>query len=245
MLTNGGLRTCLRTREGEMHPKSGVGTESTRRFRGGSTQTPPSLAARKPALTAVGCLLTIALLGGCAFAPPRVPVARYTLAPVAVQTVAALPPLQVTVQAAPWLDSTTQHYRLLDDDPLRIRRYAQSQWADKPTALLLARLHAAGEGSRETSGQPLRVTLRLTDFTQTFTRTLESVGRGGMQPEGLSAMIRRHDKTAGLAPFTCLLEDAHAEIVSPCRRLRWSYPDRQRVGRRFAPCRIDHQSGHD
>lgn len=177
MLTNGGLRTCLRTREGEMHPKSGVGTESTRRFRGGSTQTPPSLAARKPALTAVGCLLTIALLGGCAFAPPRVPVARYTLAPVAVQAVAALPPLQVTVQVAPWLDSTVQHYRLLDDDPLRIRRYAQSQWADKPTALLLARLHAAGEGSRETSGQPLRVTLRLTDFTQTFTRTLESVGR--------------------------------------------------------------------
>ena len=95
MLTNGGLRTCLRTREGEMHPKSGVGTESTRRFGGGSTQTPPSLGVRKPELTGVGCLLTIALLGGCAFAPPRVPVARYTLAPVAVQTVAALPPLQV------------------------------------------------------------------------------------------------------------------------------------------------------
>ncbi len=183
MLTNGGLRTCLRTREGEMHPKSGVGTESTRLFRGGSTQTPPSLAARKPALTAVGCLLTIALLGGCAFAPPRVPVARYTLAPVAVQTVAALPPLQVTVQAVPWLDSTAQHYRLLDDDPLRIRRYAQSQWADKPTALLLARLHETAGLHRETRGQPLRLTLRLTDFTQTFTGEQLSLGRVAFQAE--------------------------------------------------------------
>lgn len=144
----------------------------------------PSLAARKPAFSRVGLLLTIALLGGCAFAPPRVPVARYILAPTpAAQTVAALPPLQVTVQAVPWLDSTAQHYRLLDDDPLRIRRYAQSQWADKPTALLLARLHTAGDGQRETSGQPLRVTLRLTDFTQTFTGKLESVGRVAFQAE--------------------------------------------------------------
>jgi cholesterol transport system auxiliary component len=48
-----------------------------------------------------------------------------------------------SVQAPVWLDTTEIHYRLLHDDPTRLRAYAQNRWIAPPAALLEQRWREA------------------------------------------------------------------------------------------------------
>lgn len=97
------------------------------------------------------------LATGCSLRPaPRAPVAHYDLGPAAP---ASARPDEALVRAVfvvhepsgpLWLDGGDMTYRLAYDEPGRIRRYANSQWAVSPLGLLGDRLrvHLAVRTSR-------------------------------------------------------------------------------------------------
>jgi cholesterol transport system auxiliary component len=89
------------------------------------------------------------LLAGCSLRPaPRAPIATYDLlsrpADAGGATDAALPVVFVVHEPTGplWLDSGSMCYRLEYDDPGRLRRFANSQWAVSPLRLLGGRLRA-------------------------------------------------------------------------------------------------------
>lgn len=96
-------------------------------------------------------------LSACSLTPPR---------PVALHDFGLLPTAadggkSVVVTAPPWLQDTRLRYRLLFDDPTRIRFYADHRWIAPPPVLIQQQLSAL-----ITSPYRLRIALR--DFEQIF-----------------------------------------------------------------------------
>jgi cholesterol transport system auxiliary component len=89
-----------------------------------------------------------ALLGACSLGPaPRAPLALYDLGTPAERSVGPaerLPFVFVVHEATgpAWLDGGDVVYRLAYDEPQRLRRYANSQWAVSPLTLVGERLRA-------------------------------------------------------------------------------------------------------
>jgi cholesterol transport system auxiliary component len=100
---------------------------------------------------ALFCALLTLLVAACSLRPaPRAPVGHYDLGPPAFATQGApsqTPLRAVFVVPEPsgpiWLDGGDMTYRLAYDEPWRIRRYANSQWAVSPLSLLGERLRAS------------------------------------------------------------------------------------------------------
>lgn len=84
--------------------------------------------------------------------------------------------LGLEIKAPQWVDSRDIEYRLLYENPLRLRSYATSHWAGAPGPLLAQRLRqqlGLGGGS----GQPLcLLRLELQEFSQVFDTPQRSRG---------------------------------------------------------------------
>jgi len=100
----------------------------------------------------IGCRAVVALLAmvgaaGCSLRPaPRAPVAAYDLEAAPAPAPGVPPSLDKVIvvydpSAPNWLVGRQMRYRLAYDDPGRIRRYANSQWASSP-------IMAVGDGLR-------------------------------------------------------------------------------------------------
>jgi len=133
----------------------------------------------------------LAVLAGCSLRPaPRAPIATWDLIghlPAPRPAVAEPLPVVFVVHepAGPlWLDSGSMHYRLGYEDPARLRRFANSQWAVSPLKLLGQRLRAAlalsaaGGGAVPDLGIPADYSLRVVveDFGQVFDSPSSSRG---------------------------------------------------------------------
>lgn len=115
------------------------------------------------------------LVAACAAPKPAPERALYDLGPLPEAPRAAVP-LRVEVILAAWLDGADIAYRLDYDDPARLRLFAGSRWAGRPSQLFAGRLAA-----RAAAG-PARCTLRveLDDFAQRFaSATASSVRLSG------------------------------------------------------------------
>jgi len=97
-------------------------------------------------------------LAACSLGPgPRAPLARYDLgaAPAGPAREAVRLPFLFIVHEASgplWLDSGDMIYRLAYDEPERLRRYANSQWAVSPLTLVGERLRARLAARSERGG---------------------------------------------------------------------------------------------
>lgn len=111
-----------------------------------------------------GFVAALVLLAACATPKPAPERVLYDLGPVGDATVAPLA-VRVDVQMPGWLDSADIAYRFEYDDPARLRYYAGSRWAGRPSLLLANRLSA-----RLGNGGPAKCTLRLEidQFEQRF-----------------------------------------------------------------------------
>lgn len=116
-------------------------------------------------------LIATCLLAGCAggghnASPPEVydfglPVARLAVD-------ARWANVALEVSASPWLDSREIEYRLLYEDPLKLRSYSASRWAAAPRLLLSQRLRQ--QLGLVGAGAPAACLLRLDlqEFSQVF-----------------------------------------------------------------------------
>ena len=90
----------------------------------------------------------LAVLGACSLGPaPRAPLALYDLGARAdrgVESAERMPFVFVVHEPTgpPWLDGGDILYRLAYNEPLRLRRYANSQWAVSPLTVVGDRLRA-------------------------------------------------------------------------------------------------------
>lgn len=86
--------------------------------------------------------------------------------------------IALEVKASPWIDSPAVEYRLLYDDPLRLRSYADSRWVGSPPLLLGQRLRQelgfAGASGQSAANCLLR--LELQEFSQVFDTPRSSRG---------------------------------------------------------------------
>jgi cholesterol transport system auxiliary component len=115
------------------------------------------------------CILIAVVCGlaACAGAPKVPERAVYDLAiPAEPATVPVEAPLRVTLTLSSWFDSGEIAYRLLYDDPWRLRAYAASRWAGRPSQLIAARLK-----ERLSQGTPrCSVRVEVDEFAQHFVR---------------------------------------------------------------------------
>lgn len=115
------------------------------------------------------------------------------LSPVLTYDFGVSPPLQSTrtswsdlaleVRSPSWFDSLGIDYRLNQDDPLRLREYADSRWAVNPGVLVAQRLRRFLGASSLAGGMPAACLLRvdLQEFSQVFESLSDS--RGLLQGE--------------------------------------------------------------
>lgn len=94
-----------------------------------------------------------------------------------------LPGLALEVRSPSWFDSLGIDYRLNQDDPLRLREYADSRWAVNPGVLVAQRLRQSLGASSSLGGMPAPCLLRveLQEFSQVFESSSDS--RGLLQGE--------------------------------------------------------------
>jgi cholesterol transport system auxiliary component len=72
------------------------------------------------------------------------------------------------VTAPSWLAGSPIHYRLLYDEPTRLRAYAQNVWVAPPAEMLRQRLQVAFDRSGAQAAPARRLRVRLLDFEQEF-----------------------------------------------------------------------------
>jgi cholesterol transport system auxiliary component len=109
------------------------------------------------------------LFAACAGAPRAPERSLYDLGsePVAGR---AVPPLRIELTLPVWLDNGEIAYRLLYDEPSRLRAYAGSRWAGRPGQLIAARLKERfATGSARCS-----VRIEIDEFAQHFARSDQS-----------------------------------------------------------------------
>ncbi|MDE2149234.1 MAG: membrane integrity-associated transporter subunit PqiC [Gammaproteobacteria bacterium] len=117
--------------------------------------------------------IALLALSACSLAPPHAQSPQYHDfgPPVAAraQTGASVGLREVTAPA--WLDSGAIHYRLLADDPTRLRAYARQRWIAPPAELLAQNLRE----QLPAEGRPRYwLQLRLARFEQDFDGTAQS-----------------------------------------------------------------------
>lgn len=150
-------------------------------------------------------LVAVALLAGCSALELRPkPMAFYDLGlgPAAVLP-AALSPLAVDVNAAPWLGASVMQYRLNWNDPDRRRAYSEARWASPPAEMLHVTLQRGlnvGAG-----GIQCRLHVDLYEFHQLFESATESsvevVLRAGLlRPRSDKAFAAREFRVREAAP---------------------------------------------
>jgi len=137
----------------------------------------------KPAGTPLGLVLVIfaMALAGCALTPPSQELpASYDLGPLPrherAQPVLSATLLLPDVATPSWLDGPGIVYRLVYDEPARLRTYAKSRWKAPPAALLSQRLRghfaAATQRGIVTGDDGARadymIRVELEDFSQIF-----------------------------------------------------------------------------
>lgn len=111
---------------------------------------------KKPPTPSPAICLVLAL-SACSLTP-RQPPALHDFGP---PSAAPIGGIQITVTAPPWLQDTRLRYRLLYQDPTRVRFYAHHRWI-APPPLLLAHSFA-------TPSSPFyRLRVYLLDFEQVF-----------------------------------------------------------------------------
>jgi cholesterol transport system auxiliary component len=189
-------------------------------------------------------LVVASLLGaGCSLGPaPRAPLARYDLGTPPdpnVEQVGRMPFVFVVHEPTgpSWLDGGDMTYRLSYDEPERVRRYANSQWAISPLGLVAERLRK-GLGARSERGGALpdigipadywvRVTVE--EFSQVFDapgvargvvrlRVVLTKGRAHafVAQQGFFAQIAAGtpDARGGVVALKSALDDAVAQITA-------------------------------
>jgi len=127
------------------------------------------------------CLVGCVLLAACAAGPRTAPPAEvydFGLPAARLAEGAGWSKLALEIRAPYWFDSLSIEYRLLYDNPLKLRSYAASRWAGAPGLLLAQRLRQqlgllSGSG-RTAVGCLLR--LELQEFSQVFDTPLLSRG---------------------------------------------------------------------
>lgn len=124
----------------------------------------------------VACLLA-ACAGGARKAPPA-DVYDFGMPVQHLADVGQWSNLALEVKVPYWFDSLAIEYRLLYDDPLKLRSYAGSRWAGAPGLLLAQRLRqqigVVGSGGQTATNCLLR--LELQEFSQVFDTPLQSRG---------------------------------------------------------------------
>lgn len=94
----------------------------------------------------------------------------------------AMPALAVTVEQAAWLNGLAMHYQL-DASLPQLARYRDSVWADRPAALLAARLRQRLSTIPVAAGAPWSLRLYLDRFEQVYQADLSSRGEVRWQAE--------------------------------------------------------------
>ncbi|MGH8282516.1 MAG: ABC-type transport auxiliary lipoprotein family protein [Gammaproteobacteria bacterium] len=119
----------------------------------------------------------VLLLAGCSILPQQSsPPALHDFGPpanTAPNSTQAKGLVDEAVTSAAWLTDTAIYYRLLYDDPTRLRAYADNRWIAPPAELLQTRLQMvfnhAGANTEPPSGTArYRLHLELLDFEQVF-----------------------------------------------------------------------------
>lgn len=89
-----------------------------------------------------------------------------------------LPGIALEVLAPAWFDSLAIEYRLLYEDPLKLRHYTASRWAGAPAQLLAQRLRQqlGLTDSRAPSATRCLLRFELLEFSQVFDTPQESRG---------------------------------------------------------------------
>lgn len=159
-------------------------------------------------LSWLGLLVSISL---SACTTPSVNESRYRLLPPASTANTrspALPALTVQIEQAAWLNGSAMHYQLSGSTPALLR-YRDSLWADRPAALLAARLRQRLSTIPVAAGAPWSLRLYLDRFEQVYQPDLHSQGEARWQAElrdSHGALRARHTFSAS-APAS----QAHAE----------------------------------
>ncbi len=121
------------------------------------------------------------LLGACAAlllsacgalpTPPALPALHDFGPPPASRSAPAADIVVDAVDAPSWLADPQIHYRLLFDEPTRLRAYAQNLWVAPPAELLRQRLQVVFDrsGVQRPRAPAYRLRLQLLDFEQVFT----------------------------------------------------------------------------
>ena len=104
-----------------------------------------------------------------------------------------MPALAVTVEQAAWLNGLAMHYQLDAQRP-QLARYRDSLWADRPAALLAARLRQRLSAIPVAAGAPWSLRLYLDRFEQVYQPDLHSQGEARWQAELRDSrrLARRH-----------------------------------------------------
>ncbi|MCP5227106.1 ABC-type transport auxiliary lipoprotein family protein [Accumulibacter sp.] len=138
--------------------------------------------------------------------------------------------LTLEVRAPYWFDSLRIAYRLLYDDPMKLRSYADSRWAGEPGLLLSQRLRQqlgllGGGGRPAAPGCVLR--LELQEFSQTFATPLYS--RAVLQ--GTAAVLDLGQEIIAEQPIAIAQPAASADASGGVRAL---VAASEELGRRLA-----------
>ncbi len=166
----------------------------------------------KRLLMACAACLLAACAGGARKAPPA-DVYDFGMPVQHLADVGQWSNLALEVKVPYWFDSLAIEYRLLYDDPLKLRSYAGSRWAGAPGLLLAQRLRqqigVVGSGGQTATNCLLRLDLQ--EFSQVFASLLDSrhriVGERRVAVEepaagvdargGVNALVRASDALAG------------------------------------------------
>lgn len=141
-------------------------------------------------------LLVMMALSGCTLLPEQPPLSkRHDFGPPPLPQQKRVTPvglLLIDVQMPAWLETTEIQYRLLYDDPTRLRAYAQNQWIAPPAALLEQRWREALSG--DTAVSLYRLEAALDRFEQVF-----DAPDSAYAVIGLRAVLVRPDQSAVVA----------------------------------------------
>lgn len=124
-------------------------------------------------MTGRWALTAAILLAGCGLLPaPAAPPALHDFGPDPVTPSEPIASVAVAVTAPSWLAGTQIHYRLLHDEPTRLRAYAQNRWIAAPAELMQLRLQQLFGNplsiESRAAGQRDSLRVELLDFEQTF-----------------------------------------------------------------------------
>ena len=128
-------------------------------------------------LTAMICVFALGACGSVPRAAPGYSVHDFGPLGTAPARPPALPIRNTEVVSAPWLASTSMHYRLMYAQPTRRQVFVESRWAAQPGQLFelaVKRTLKANDSTPTASGCRLRV--ELDEFAQVFASERESSG---------------------------------------------------------------------